>query len=101
VPAKGEVLSVEFSKKEPRHVTVALSFAGQPMDERRAVYAAQSASQSTIVAKVRIEPREDEFRYSVQAEFFNDDESDLSRVFGLYLAAVLDTHEAFVAELVR
>ncbi len=101
VPSKERVFSVSISKKDPRHVTVSLSFTGPPVEEQQAVYAAQSASQSTIVSKVRIAPRQSEFRFSVESSYFNDDEDDLAQTLGLYIAAVHDTYEHFMDELTK
>lgn len=78
-------------------VTIALAYSAPAVGQHRAVEAAQLASQSTVVAKVQVEPRADSLEFAVKAELFNDDENDLTAVFGLYLAAVHDTYERFLA----
>ena len=101
VPSKDHVFSVSISVTEPRHVTVSLAFSAPRTEPHKAVEAAQLASQSTIVSKVRVEPRLDELLFSVEASFFNDDEAELARILGLYLAAILDTYDRFIIELTK
>lgn len=99
VPSHDRIFSVSFSPKDPRLVTIALGYSAPAVEQRKAVEAAQLASQSTIVAKVQIEPRAESLEFAVKAELFNDDEDDLANVFGLYLAAVHDTCEHFIGLL--
>ena len=99
VPSKEHIFSVSISPKDPRHITVSLAYSAPPAESKKAIEAAQLASQSTIVSKVRIEPKSDQLLFSVEASFFNEDNADLARTFGLYLAAILDTYERFVDEL--
>lgn len=99
VPSKGKVFAVSVARDEPRLVTVSLAYEGPPVAAEKAMAAAQLASQTTLVGKVQIEPRPEKLRFAAKAEFFNDDEDDLTRVFGLYLAAVHDTYERFLDEV--
>ena len=100
VPSNGRIFSVSIARDEPRLVTIALAYEGPSIAPEKAISAAQMASQRTVVGKVQIEPHSEKLIFAAKAEFFNDDEVDLARVFGLYLAAVHDTYERFLEGIV-